>query len=150
MPRTPPPIARLAPLMPQLALALQLGHDDIPEVLRAAGKMGERHIAILVSLAVSGPGAVSQLAERIGISQPHASLVVGDLARADLVNREHDPSDRRLIIVSLSLTAAPAIAELGRRRSGALLTFLDELAPSEADAFIDQLARLIEILRTGS
>lgn len=149
MPNTPPPIARLAPLMPQLAFALQLGHDDIPEGLRSAGKMGERHIAILVSLAVSGPGTVSQLAERIGISQPHSSLVVGELARADLVNREHDPTDGRLTVVSLSETAAPAIAEMRRRRSGPLLTFLAELEPGEADVFVDHLARLIEILRAS-
>jgi DNA-binding MarR family transcriptional regulator len=147
MPRPQPPIARLAPLLPQLAIALRRNRGDVPEVLKAAGQKGERHVAMLISLALTGPGTVSELAERLDLSTAHASLVVGELARADLVRREHDPRDRRLIVVSLSETAKPAVAEMRRRRSGPLRAFLAELEPDDADAFIDHLARLVEILR---
>ena len=147
MPRAQPQIARLAPLLPQLAIALRRNRGDAPDVLEAAGQKGERHVAMLISLAISGPGTVTELAERLDLSSAHASLVVGELARADLVDREHDPQDRRLIIVSLSDTAKPAVAEMRRKRAGPLQAFLGELDADEADAFIDHLARLVEILR---
>jgi DNA-binding MarR family transcriptional regulator len=147
MPRSQPPIARLAPLLPQLAIALRRNRGNVPQVLKAAGQKGERHVAMLISLAISGPGTVSELAARLDLSTAHASLVVGELARADLVDREHDPHDRRLIIVSLSEAAKPAVAEMRRQRSGPLRAFLAELDADEADAFIDHLARLVEIIR---
>lgn len=144
------PIARLAPLLPQLALTLRRNRGDIPEVLRAAGTRGERHVGMLVSLAIAGPATVSELAERLQMSSAHASLVVGELAEADLVEREHDPADRRHVVVSLSPTAEPAVAEMRRRRSAPLRRFLAELEPDAADEFIDHLARLVEILREES
>lgn len=147
MPRAQPPIARLAPLLPQLAIVLRRNRGGVPDVLEAAGQKGERHVAMLISLAIAGPGTVSVLADRLDLSTAHASLVVGELARAGLVDRDHDPRDRRLIVVSLSETAKPAVAEMRRKRSGPLRAFLAELEPEEADTFIDHLARLVEIMR---
>jgi DNA-binding MarR family transcriptional regulator len=147
MPRPQPPIARLAPLLPQLAIALRRKRGDVPAVLKAAGQKGERHVAMLISLAISGPGTVSELADRLDLSTAHASLVVGELAKSDLVDRQHDRRDRRLIVVSLSETAKPAVAEMRRQRSGPLRAFLAELDADEAEAFIGHLTRLVEILR---
>lgn len=136
-------IARLAPLVPQLALAWRRRSGEIPEALIEAGRHGERHIGMLISLAIEGPGTVSELAERMDMTSAHASLVVGELARSGLVEREHDERDRRLIIVSLSETAKPAVAEMRRRNAAPLLRFLGELDDDEADHFIDHLASLV-------
>jgi DNA-binding MarR family transcriptional regulator len=86
---------------------------------------------------------VSELAERLDMTPAHASLVVGELARAGLVDRDHDERDRRLIIVSLSDLAKPAVAEMRKRHAAPLLRFLGELDEEEADQFIGQLTRLI-------
>lgn len=136
-------IARLAPLLPQLALAWRRRSGEIPEALKEAGRHGERHIGMLISLAIEGPGTVSELAERMDMTPAHASLVVGELARAGLIERDHDERDRRLIIVSLSETAKPAVAEMRGRHAAPLLRFLGELDDDEADRFIDQLASLV-------
>lgn len=140
-------IARLAPLVPQLALAWRRRSGEIPAAFREAGRYGERHISMLISLAIEGPGAVSELAERLDMTGAHASLVVGELARAGLVERDHDERDRRLIIVSLSEAAKPAVAEMRKRHAAPLLRFLGELREDEADRFIDQLTRLIAHIR---
>jgi DNA-binding MarR family transcriptional regulator len=136
-------IARLAPLIPQLAFAWRRRSGEIPPALRQAGRRGERHISMLVSLAIEGPATVSELAERLDMTPAHASLVVGELARAGLVDRDHDERDRRLIIVSLSDLAKPAVAEMRKRHAAPLLRFLGELDEEEADQFIGQLTRLI-------
>lgn len=141
-------IARLAPLLPQLGLALRRRRGELPVALKQAGGLGERHVGALISLAIAGPATVSELAERMDMSLAHASLVVGDLAGVGLVDRDHDERDRRRIIVSLSDTAKPAVAQMRNRHAGALGRFLSEFEDDdEAERFIDQLSRLVECLR---
>jgi DNA-binding MarR family transcriptional regulator len=134
-------------MLPQLEFALRRRRGEVPEVLRTAGRYGDRHIGALISLAIAGPATVSELAERMGISTAHASLVVGELARAGLVERDHDERDRRRIIVSLADAARPAIAEMRTRHAAPLQRFLSELDEDAAERFIAQLARLIAHLR---
>jgi len=102
---------------------------------------------MLVSLEMVGPGTVSELADRLDISRAHASLVTGELAKAGLIDREHVPEDRRLIMVSLSEKARPALAAEHRRRLGPLEEFLAELAVDDADRFIELLEAFTEKLR---
>jgi len=140
-------IGRLAPLLPQLALAWRRRSGEIPPAFMQAGGYGERHIAMLISLAIEGPATVSELGQRLDMTSAHASLVVGELARAGLVERNHDERDRRLIIVSLSDAAKPAVAEMRKRNAAPLLSFLGELEEDEADQFIEHLGRLISHIR---
>ena len=117
-------------------------------MLKQAGSHGERHIGALISLAITGPATVSELAQRTDMSTAHASLVVGELARAGLVDRDHDERDRRRIVVSLSSAAKPAVAEMRKRNAAPLLQFLSELSDDEAERFIDHLDRLVVLIRT--
>jgi DNA-binding MarR family transcriptional regulator len=119
---------------------------DLPESLAKAGGLGARHVAALVSLGVAGPASVGELARRLDMTVAHASLVVGDLARAELVTREHDPSDRRRVIVSASAGAKPALAEMRARNAGPLVKFLAALSDEEAEAFIAHLGALVAFL----
>jgi len=130
--------------MPELAFAWRRRSGEIAEGLREAGGHGERHVGMLISLAIEGPGTVSELAQRMDMTPAHASLVVGELARAGLVERDHDERDRRLIIVSLSDAARSEVAEMRRRHAAPLLRFLGELDEDEADTFIDHLTRLVD------
>jgi len=143
-------IARLAPLLPQLGFALRRRRGELPPALKEAGRLGERHVAALVSLSVTGPATVSELAERTDMTLAHASLVVGELASAGLVEREHDEQDRRRIIVSLSDAAVPAVEQMRNRHAGPLLRFLAGMDDVEAERFIDHLSELVACLRDDS
>jgi DNA-binding MarR family transcriptional regulator len=138
-----PYAARLAPLLPQLVLAYQRRAGDIPAPLRDAGQLGQRHVGMLITLAISGPLSVSELARRAGMTIAHASLVVGELARAGLVTREHDERDRRRILVSLSAAAKPAVAEMRRRNAEPVIAFLRELDEQQAEEFIAAVTLLL-------
>jgi DNA-binding MarR family transcriptional regulator len=142
-----PHIARLAPLLPQLVLAYRRRGEEIPGMLREAGLLGQRHVGMLIMLAMSGPLSVSELAQRTEMTVAHASLVVGELAKARLVERDHDERDRRRIIVSLSDIARPAVAEMRGRYAEPVLSFLRELEEDQAEAFISNLALLLAHLR---
>jgi DNA-binding MarR family transcriptional regulator len=138
-----PYVTRLAPLLPQLVLAYQRRAGEIPAALRDAGQLGQRHVGLLITLAISGPLSVSELAQRAGMTIAHASLVVGELARAGLVTREHDERDRRRILVSLSATARPAVAEMRRRNAEPVIAFLCELDEEQAEEFIAAVSLLL-------
>jgi DNA-binding MarR family transcriptional regulator len=140
-------VARLAPLLPQLVLAYQRRAGDIPAGLRGAAQLGQRHVGLLITLAISGPLSVSDLAQRTQMTLAHASLVVGELARAGLVDRDHDEQDRRRIIVSLSEAAKPAVAQMRHRNAEPVTRFLGQLDDEQAEAFISHLALLLACLR---
>lgn len=140
-------VSRLAPLLPQLVLAYQQRAGEIPAVLRDAGQLGQRHVGMLITLAISGPMNVSELARRTQMTVAHASLVVGELAKAGLVDRDHDPADRRRIIVSLSDRARPAVDEMRIRNAKPVMSFLSQLDESQAEAFISNLTLLLTHLR---
>lgn len=147
MNKVQPYIARLAPLLPQLVLAYQHRSGKIPAALLDAGQLGQRHVAMLITLAMSGPLSVSELAARTEMTVAHASLVVGELAKAGLAERDHDENDRRRIIVSLSETARPAVAEMRRRNAEPVISFLRQLDENQAEAFIGNLTLLLAHLR---
>lgn len=140
-------MARLGPLMAELLFAMRRASGTVPEELRAAGRLGGRHVAALGMLSAIGPLTVGELADRLGISLAHASLVVGDLARAGLVERRADERDRRRTIVSVAPERAAAVAKMRRGAGRPMRAFLDTLDEAEADRFIDLLERLVETLR---
>jgi DNA-binding MarR family transcriptional regulator len=142
-----PYLSRLAPLLPQLVIAYRRRGADIPEALRRAGGLGQRHVGVLITVAISGPLSVSELAQRTGMTVAHASLVAGELARAGLVVREHDERDRRRIIVSLADAARPAIAEMRGRYAEPVARFLSALEEEQAEQFIRHLGLLLAHLR---
>lgn len=142
-----PYLARLAPLLPQFVLAYRQRGEGLPEALRDAGQLGPRHAGLLVTLAMGGPLSVSELAQRTGMTVAHGSLVVGELAKAGLVERGHDERDRRRIMVSLSETAKPAVAAMRSRHAEPVARFLRELDEDQAEAFIANLGRLLDHLR---
>jgi DNA-binding MarR family transcriptional regulator len=134
-------------LLPALASALRQRRGELPAALKEAGRLGDRHISLLVSLAVAGPATVSELAERMDMSMAHTSLVVGELASVALIDRDHHEDDRRRIIVSLSDAARPAVAEMRNRHAAPLGRFLGDLDDEQAERFIDQLSTLVAHLR---
>jgi DNA-binding MarR family transcriptional regulator len=145
-----PYISRLAPLLPRLVMAYQRRSGDLPDSLKAAGQLGQRHVSVLVLLAICGQLGVSELAERTGMTVAHASLVVGDLAKAGLADREHDPQDRRRILVSLSSQARPAVAEMRARNAEPVLEFLGQLTEEQAESFVSSLALLLTCLERAA
>jgi DNA-binding MarR family transcriptional regulator len=79
--------------------------EEKPEELQRAfeeGCLGERHFPPLIVLSLEGPMSVSELADRVGLTVATTSLLVGELSRAGLVERNEDERDRRRTIVSLS------------------------------------------------
>src|SRR5262245_27948299 len=68
--------------------------EELREAAATAG-LGPRHGPPMITLAFEDGLSVTELAERIGLSLPTTSQLVGELSRAGLVVRSEDERDRR-------------------------------------------------------
>ncbi len=68
------------------------------------------HVQVLIALA-DGPMPVGRLARRVGVSSPAVTQLVDRLVEHGMVERRHDPSDRRVVLVDY----APGMREVSRR-----------------------------------
>ena len=101
------------------------------------------HVQVLIALA-RGPCSVGQLAEMVGVSPPAATQLVDRLVEHGMVERHHDPADRRVVLVDY----VPGMREVShklmeghrRRLEGALEPLTDE----EARAFAKGLRLMAE------
>lgn len=115
------------------------GHGPGIEQMRGlldAGHFGPRHLPVLFALALSGPEAVGELAERMGLSPATVSQLVNELERGGFVDRREDPRDRRRTIVSLAERHREPIEYYARRRIEPLRVTVETLSPQERAHFI--------------
>jgi DNA-binding MarR family transcriptional regulator len=99
--------------------------------------------AALATLDACGPCRLTELAASQSVSQPSMTVMVSRLEKQALVERQRDPSDGRIVLVTIT----PAGRDYLHRRRAARLAFLSsligELDPSAQDA----LAAAAPILR---
>src|SRR5438034_5862087 len=121
---------------------------DLRRAFRAAG-LGPRHVHTLAHLARREPMSVSQLARRLRVTLPTASLLVAELARAGLVDRRTDETDRRRTIVAVSDRYRDAIDEWLRSRSEPIRRALAKLDAAERETLLKALRAIDEELHLG-
>jgi DNA-binding MarR family transcriptional regulator len=68
------------------------------------------HVQVLIALE-KGPRSVGALAGAVGVSRPAASQLVDRLAEHGIVERRHDPEDRRVVLVEY----APGMQNIAHR-----------------------------------
>ena len=99
------------------------------------------HVQVLIALG-RGPHSIRQLAEVVGVSSPAVTQLVNHLEEHKMVQRRHDPSDRRVVLVDY----APGMQDIARRmmegRRRRLAEAVNSLTDEEARAFLKGLRLL--------
>jgi DNA-binding MarR family transcriptional regulator len=106
------------------------------QALLSAGALGPRHLPVIVALSLQGTMAVSELARRIGLGVAATSLMVGELAKAGVVERHVDEHDRRRTIVSISEGLRDDCERLARERLSPLRKALEAMGPQTRSHFL--------------
>jgi DNA-binding MarR family transcriptional regulator len=109
-------------------------------------ELGQRHVAPLLALVLSGPSSVSELAERIGLTPATTSLLVGELSRAGFVERREDDADRRRTIVSIGPTVEEHVRPALEGTLAPLARGLDRMSLAQKAQLMDGLRILGEEL----
>jgi DNA-binding MarR family transcriptional regulator len=129
-------IRALLLLMPRLVgRAKRLG---IPSELQSLA-LAPRHLSLLSYLLFDGPMTVNDLAAHLEVAPTTVSLMVSELSRKGILQRQEDEADRRRRIVSITDTMRPAIDGWLARGATAWRTALTPLTPAERRVFIETL-----------
>ena len=146
-------VAAVVARLPDLIHALKaVGRppDGLRELLTGGG-IGPRHVTALhVVVAADAPLSVTELAGRLGVALPTASLLVAELSRAGLVERSEDDTDRRRTLVRVAPGQMALVRDLVLRRVLPMRRALGRLTPDERAALARGLGVLAEELSAAA
>src|SRR3979409_184979 len=91
-------------------------------------------VATLSTLGSSGPCRLTELAGREGISQPSMTTMVSRLQRQGLVERQHDPSDGRIVLVAITGAGQDMLRRRRAGRGASRPSLMGALDPAEQRA----------------
>jgi DNA-binding MarR family transcriptional regulator len=111
--------------------------------------LSPRHVAVLEHL-LDRPLTVGELAARLGLTLPTVSGALADLDRAGFIERHPDPGDRRRTIVAVAPARAALIGEWLDGAARPLARVLDQLSPTEQQAFLKAMDLLETELHGGA
>lgn len=101
-------------------------------------------LKVVLLLFISGPSRMSDIASALGVSLATATGVMDRLVERDIVLREGDPKDRRVVLCRLSNKGEKLISglwQLSRERAGELMM---ALAPSQLLLITEALEALLQ------
>jgi DNA-binding MarR family transcriptional regulator len=129
-------IRALLLLMPRVVgRAKRLG---VPKELESFS-LAPRHLSLLAYLLFDGPMTVNELASRLEVTPATVSLMVSELGRQGILDRQPDEADRRRTIVSIAAAHETAIKQWLGRGAQAWRKALEPLSPDERRMFVDTL-----------
>lgn len=108
-----------------------------------AQQMSPHAVRAAIHLYQHGERTIGEIANGLGVSLGWASRVVRELEEADLVVRNQDPSDRRVVRVSMAPAAMPMVERAYRWRGEAIERALDGLDARERAAVMQFLRAAI-------
>lgn len=94
-----------------------------------------------------GPMTAGQLAEATGLTSGAITGVVDRLEKRGFVRREHDPSDRRKVVVRLIDDHGAKIDTLMGPMTGAFRSFLDSFSTEELELLLRFMEGTAEIMK---
>ena len=129
-----------------IACSKRSGVQVPPELVAAAerGDLGPRHAGPLLALSFEEALSVSELADRLGLSLPATSQLVGELSRAGLLERSEDPHDRRVTLVRLPEEHREAVQVLVDRQAEPVRRTLERLSARARADFLEAMRILAE------
>jgi DNA-binding MarR family transcriptional regulator len=140
-----PPVS---PESAELAGRLRLAVARLARQLRQSSgeDLTPTQLSLLASLDAAGPVTLGELAELERVAPPSITRAIGKLVERGLVERDPDPTDRRVVRVGLSATGRELLERNRCRRNAWLATRMahdDQLARLAAAAdVLEQLAGL--------
>jgi DNA-binding MarR family transcriptional regulator len=110
--------------------------------LQTPGQISLSAAGTLAALDSSGPCRLTDLAGREGITQPSMTAMVSRLERQGLVERRHDPSDGRIVLVAITGAGKDTLRRRGAGLVAFLSTLMGALDPAEQRALANAAAAL--------
>ena len=101
--------------------------------------MSTSHLHVLMMLEVEGELSMSTLAEALGVSLPSATGLITRMEIRGLVERLHDPADRRVVRVRLTAAGRAIRDELEVVRQRQLSRLVKAMTPAQQATCLEAL-----------
>lgn len=118
----------------------------VPHTTAAFNELTGAQLKIMHFLDVQGPQKMSDLARLVAVGTPAATAIVDKMVRQEIVSREVDPHDRRVVRVSLTPKGVALVEQLRRVHEKRLEEFLEKLEPKKRQELVAAFARIYELL----
>lgn len=111
------------------------------------GSLSLVHLHVLTVLEADGPLSMSKLAEALDVSVASTTGIVDRMEQRGLVERRHQPVDRRVIRVHATDAGDSVFRDLAMERRKHLAGLLDRMTDAELESFLTGL-RAMRRVRT--
>ena len=102
--------------------------------LNTAETMSRTASSTLARLGRDGPSRLTALADREGVTQPAMTALIARLEDSGLARREPDPSDGRVVLVSITDKGWAMLSRRRAEREERLTVMLARLSPEHREA----------------
>ncbi|MBO9130833.1 MarR family transcriptional regulator [Bacillus sp. 165] len=121
-------------------------HKMQPEILESMHAQGitPTQFFVLVYLKKQGSCKVSQLAEQLDVKPSAVTFMVDRLEQNELVQREHDKKDRRVVNISLTMRGEEKLTKVIKDRKAIVERYLGYLNDEELSFMADITEKLAE------
>jgi DNA-binding MarR family transcriptional regulator len=114
-------------------------------VRRVPRKLSLTSMSTLSTLERKGPRRITDLAVCEGVTQPSMTVLINGLERSGLVERQSDPTDKRVALVVLSAQGEEFMRAQRRVGAEAFEQLLKELKPDELATLVAAIPALTHL-----
>lgn len=137
-------VARIQDLFPRIVRYLDAQEDrELVGLDCTAPQMGA-----LIALNRAQPLTMGELAWELALTESATTRLVDRLVRTNLVRRERDPGDRRVVRVRLSSYGRELVDVVLSRRQHQFQRVGSQMAPDERQRLVEGLEALVRVFAT--
>jgi DNA-binding MarR family transcriptional regulator len=145
-------------LTPDISTAAEVAGNLRVALMRTVRRLkretdGEHSVSVIAALASvnsRGPLTLSELAEAEGVSRPSMTVLAASLLEQNLVARELDSSDGRLVRVRITQLGKRVLERSRTRRNAYLTKRLGSLSMEELQTLDQAATILLRLVEEGS
>ncbi len=114
---------------------------------RNCSELSVAQMNLLMAVRSRGELTLTGLAEILRVSPPSVSVMVDRLVEREMLIRERSTSDRRRVVIGLTVEADRVLAGLEEKLLAAFVGLVEEVGPETAAEWADVLQRVEEVLQ---
>jgi DNA-binding MarR family transcriptional regulator len=104
-----------------------------------AGSLSIVHLFVLATLESDGALPMGKVAEALDVSVASATGIIDRMEQRGLVERGHQPDDRRIVLVRPTPAGRAVLSDLDEHRRAGITRILERLTDDELRAFLKGL-----------
>jgi DNA-binding MarR family transcriptional regulator len=104
---------------------------------------------VLEFLREKGVCKMKDIAENFSVTTSAVTGLVDRMVKSDMITREADPDDRRVINVKLTENGKEAIGRIVKKRLDMIINVFGKLEQSEREAYVKILEKVYDIAKSG-